>query len=261
LSSSILLSALRRGESSTIDALRSALRHHGFACVRIDDDRHDEVLADAIEEAAALDGFRFPPIDDSQPNYTPIRRAAFQSLFHIATDCFGALFQGETVPAAIQSALSETRAGEQILFEDENEPFSVGQPFSESFFNLFNYNCGLLNPHADRSLLTVIKVRAGQNLGAKQSALWVQDPKGGWCNADTAIGPDEVVVLVGEDTATLSASMSMGLYAAEHAVRVDPVGEYVPHSHFRRDPATPREGNRISAAFILRHEVKPPSGM
>lgn len=253
MSTPIPLSALVRKDRPTIDTLRTDLRNRGFVCVHVDHEALSASLQDALVDAAALDGFRFPPIDASQPDYTPPRRAAFESLFQVATTCLDALFTDETVPKFLADALEDVRTNGVTLFDSDHEPFTAGQPFSQSFFNLFNYNQGLLNPHADRSLLTVIRVQAGLNLGA-QSALWVRGPDDSWHNADAAVGADEVIILVGEDCEALPAAQRLGLYGAEHAVRVDPTGQYVSHSHFRPDPDTPPNRNRISAAFILRHE-------
>ena len=60
--------------------------------------------------------------------------------------------------------------------------------------------------------------------------------------------------MVGEDFEALPFSKKLGLYGAQHAVRVDPQGEFIEHSHFRRDPASAEVQNRKSAAFILRQE-------
>ena len=242
------------GDRDSLDRLLTALRSDGFACLHLDAPDLHAALETALGEAARLDGFRFPPIDATRPNYTKVQKQAFEALFTIATNLLDALVMSVKRDSALHQALAEMRHAPQPLFQRDDEPFVAGQPFSQSFFNLFNYDSGLLNPHADRSLLTVIKVRGGRFESGQQSALWVCDAEGQWRDADAAVGDDEVIVLVGEDFASLPIAAELGVYAAEHAVRVDPTGEYVSHSHFRPDPATPPEGNRVSAAFILRHE-------
>ena len=48
---------------------------------------------------------------------------------------------------------------------------------------------------------------------------------------------------------------SLVVFAAEHAVRVNPLGEQSKLSHFRRVPScTEGMTNRLSADMILRHE-------
>jgi hypothetical protein len=248
---SLAFGALKRRDGMAITSLRDRLRQVGFAIVKIDEGPLWSTLTDALDDAAALSTFRFPPIG-VPPEYTPVRRAAFEGLFSVATVALAALLDGQRVGADVAAALEEIGCGPAGLFERENEPFSEGQAFSQSFFNLFNYNCGLLNAHADRSLLTVIAVRPAATAGDAQSALWVRDGAGLWRNADEAVGEGEVVILVGEDCEALGV---LGLVAAEHAVRVDPNGDYVSQSHFRADPEAAPKNNRISAAFILRHEA------
>lgn len=146
-----------------------------------------------------------------------------------------------------------------LFHPDENEPFEPGQAFSHSFFNQFNYNHGSLNAHVDRSLLTVIYTTAAQdnnNLQSGSSALWVKDTEGTWHNADRAVQRDQVIVMVGEDLEKAGIASRLGLFAAEHAVRVDPSGLHIERSHFRRDPSC-ADGvrNRLSVAMNLRHEI------
>ena len=258
MSDRLYLSALAVREESAVRRLRDALRMQGFACVVVDQTPLADALEAALTDAAGLDGFRFPPIDDSTPQYTPIRREAFQRLFEISTTCLDALLYNQRLPTWLQEALLQLRRSPAVLFAPDNqghEPFQSGQPFQDSFFNLFNYDRGLLNAHVDRSLLTIIKVQQPPDDGAAHSALWVRGPDDQWRDADAAVQADEVLVLVGEDCAELPCAQTLGVHAAEHAVRVDPNGEYVSHSHFRPDPGSMPEQNRRSAAFILRHEA------
>lgn len=240
--------------------------------------------------------FRFPPLDGPIV-YTESRRLAFRALFEVATNCFSGLFDSSNsggnsreleldADATISirpfaEALRQVRdSGDGDdntfrLFQSENEPFqtAAGQPFSQSFFNLFNYDHGSLNSHVDRSLLTVIYSTTAQDdlsrasslnnpprleNASRRSALWVKDNQGMWHDADRIVTPDQAIVMVGEDLETAaggSIASTLGLYAAEHSVRVDPLGLRIERSHFRRDPSC-AEGvrNRLSAAMILRHE-------
>ena len=105
-------------------------------------------------------------------------------------------------------------------------------PFSQSFFNLFNYDAGALNEHRDRSLLTVIHPRVRKQLSNEHSALWVADRSGKWTNADEEAGENGVIIMIGEDAEHLDFVRSNDLFPALHAVRVSPYGDYIPHSHF-----------------------------
>ena len=91
--------------------------------------------------------------------------------------------------------------------------------------------------------------------------------------------------MIGEDLEETGIAESLGLYAASHAVRVDPFGPYIERSHYRPDPEeetkkanttgttsttststtnnhatttntnnTHSNSSRVSAALILRHD-------
>ena len=253
----LTLSRLQNGCLVTRASFIKQLTQRGFACLTIDDQRLLSALEEGLDAATALTGFRFPPNDDSPTVYTQVTRDTFSALFKVSTLCFQALCVGHQIPDPLTHALQALSASSPALFSDAatpHEPFCDTDVFAQSFFNLFNYNNGLLNPHFDRSLLTVIKARSGENTTQAQSALWIKSETGDWTNADEAVRPDEVIIMIGEDCEALGFAVESGLYAAEHAVRVNPAGEYIAHSHFRRDPSTPSEYNRSSAAFILRHE-------
>eukprot|EP00977_Amphora_coffeiformis_P013862 scaffold3763_cov165-Amphora_coffeaeformis.AAC.13 len=260
------LSNLRALDGRTcIDQFQVALRRNGFVAVEIDEPAVLQGLQGAIHEARALDSFRFPPIqnpDDEPIEYNVRRQKAFTSLFDIAIVCLKAILLStpppeEEPPSHLTNRLDLERALQDLrqhaLFEnDPNEPFAkANQPFAQSFFNLFNYNYGLLNPHIDRSLVTVIYSQtttcrtAGEEADNNKTALWIQDPDGTWHNADAMTAPSQVVIMTGEQL--------VSQYAAPHAVRVNPEGEFLAQAHHRRDPATTATNNRLSAALILRH--------
>ena len=256
MSAVLAYSALQLSCSDARDALCEQLRTRGFARVCIDDAALHRALADAIDDARALDGFRFPPLDEAAV-YTPVRRSAFSALYTIAVVVFRALMDGMDCPPELRTVLSRIQPESEPLFGPDglgHQPFTETQAFSQSFFNLFNYDGGALNPHVDRSLMTVIRVQPGENVGAHQSALWVEGADGLWRNADQDVGPQDVLILIGEDCERIPGIQQQGLKAAAHSVRVDPHGDYIAHSHFRADPDTPTTHNRKSAAFILRHE-------
>ena len=253
----IALSELQGVDPTAVRSFVEQLRRRGFALVSVDDREMDALLQQGLVDASKLEGFRFPPHDAKDAVYTPLRRLVFRALLKISVTCLRALIRGEPSAADYEDAIRDSLAPNFPLFSPDfngHDPFTSGQPFGQSFFNLFNYNEGLLNPHYDRSLMTVIKVRPGQNEESSQTALWAKNATDEWTNVDLSVGVNDVVVMIGEDAEGLAFATRHGIYAAEHAVRVTPDGEYIPHSHFQRDPRTPINKNRVSAAFILRHE-------
>lgn len=265
-SDSLLLKDIEALKEASIISLLTQLSCRGFACVTLDHEDLNYNLERALDEAANLQGFRFPPIDQDVI-YTDRRRKAFQALFSTATICLKALCTylqryHDHFPTSLLHGLDHALSPNFQLFGekfDQNEPFTLGQSFSQTFFNLFNYNNGLLNAHVDRSLLTVIKVRSFKldslsDSIPHKSALWIKDQVNVWRNADEEVSDHQVVIMIGEDFEALIAHLKLPLFAAEHAVRVDPTGEYLSHSHFRADPETTTSNNRLSAALILRHD-------
>lgn len=253
------------------------LRSRGFATVSLKPWIKDALQSATSVDAAAMTAFRFPPLEGPIV-YTETRRLAFRALFDVATQCFMDILQSDALDGdnnstskAYTDALLQIRDDNKVkesftLFRNANEPFEQGQAFSQTFFNLFNYDHGSLNSHVDRSLLTVIYSHTPSQDTIKfegtkmhQSTLWVKDNRGIWHNADQAVSPDEAIIMVGEDLIEAengAIASSLGVFAAEHAVRVDPLGERIERSHFRRDPScTQGVQNRLSAAMILRHEL------
>lgn len=259
-------------------AMLSQLRSRGFATVSLKPWIKDALQSATLNDASTMAGFRFPPIE-GPILYTNTRRLAFRALFEVATSCFwnllqsDALDQNDSVYKMYASALRELRDEDNIrnsfrLFTNEHEPFEPGQAFSQTFFNLFNYDHGSLNSHVDRSLITVIYSATPSNNddsttlednNLQQSALWVKDKNDVWHNADQAVLPNEAIIMVGEDLVEAGNGViasTLDLFAAEHAVRVDPLGERIERSHFRKDPScSAHVRNRLSAAMILRHEL------
>jgi hypothetical protein len=258
----------------------SQLQSRGFATVSLKPWIKDALRATTMNDAASMTGFRFPPIEGLIV-YTETRRLAFRALFHVATESFSELLHSNVIDCndnkelnAYTEVLKQVRDGDNIkdsfiLFRTDNEPFESGQPFSQTFFNLFNYNHDSLNKHVDRSLITVIYSTTPEpdatstslnndNSIQRTSSLWVKDNKGTWHNADRAVTSDEAIIMVGQDFSEMEngkVASSLGVFAAEHAVRVDPMGDRIERSHYRKDPScTADVGDRLSAAMILRHE-------
>jgi hypothetical protein len=252
------LSNLRNLDLQTcIDQFQLPLRRKGFVPVEIDEPGLLQGIQGAIQEASALGSFRFPPIQPDEPiSYNARRREAFTSLFDIAIVCLRAILLSTPGEASHLNRMELQKALKDVPFHslfrnDPNEPFADShQPFAQSFFNLFNYNHGLLNPHIDRSLVTVIYSSHASHSeeSISKTALWIQSPEGTWHNADDITTPTQVVIMTGEQLET-----NQYYYAAPHAVKVNPTGELLAQAHHRRDPVSTATDNRLSAALILRH--------
>ena len=250
----IPVSALGSSEGQIRAELRgeliSQLTQRGFGVLELDIDERAEALARGLSEAAQLEGFRFPPINVDEVRYEPVHREVFSSLYQTAIDCLSVFAPDE---------LDELAGIDQLFSRSPHEPFPSDHPFHPTFFNLFNYDHGSLNSHQDRGLVTVIHVEPPTAHNEPRSALWVEGPQGRWRNADRVVRAQQAeepnstfaLLLLGEEGEALLSSHHEGLYAAEHAVRVNPEGEYLAHSHHRRDPAACVSGNRRSAALIL----------
>jgi len=223
--------------------LGEALRHDGF--VRVEAEPAELAIFDrALEDFADARAFRFPPPAHESNREPGAMPAAF-------SHCFSALY---AVAVAAAFALSGARgrslppppcssSGSGLPFEGEGGPW----PYSASFFNIFNYNHGCLNTHRDRGVLTVVYGARNTSTvagSAPATRLWLQarGPSGPrW------VSPDEGQLLLwAGDGLKLP-----GVEAVEHCVRVDPRGPYIEHSHARRDPAAPLQGNRRSVALVL----------
>lgn len=273
---SCTLAGLRHVSPSSTKSLLHQLRQTGFAVVSVEKPVQ-MILQGAIQQAQQLDTFRFPDINHIQ--YNEPKRAAFRGLFDIAVTTLKAILlttatttstttSTDTYPSStndVQKLLEaiEQRPTLQELFPDNNphEPFAKRHTFSSSFFNLFNYDNGLLNPHVDRSLVTVLYSYKPNDTSYSEdhdehpgcSTLWIQDRNGHWRDGDRASsGANQVLVMVGDELPQLDDDT---IRPAKHAVKVDPCGDVLPHSHFCRDPQSPPRQNRKSVAFILRHEA------
>jgi hypothetical protein len=255
------ISGLKARHGGCVQQLISQLHSKGFGIVTVDDESKLSGLRIALQQAEQLPGFRFPPIEGDIV-YDAQKREAFQALFSVAKTCLGALLSAKkpatsSSPDAannLQVALEQGKDLE-LFASNPHEPFQQGQPFSQSFFNLFNYNHGLLNPHVDRSLMTIIYSSQRRRIGdSRHSTLWIQDRYGHWRDGDEAAAKeDQVIVMTGEELSLEGAAVDLDfLVPALHAVKVDPTGPNLSRPHFRPDPDN--AGSRLSAALILRHE-------
>lgn len=226
--------AQRRGAQGG-EALLQALQRNGFVTVELSG-AEEKVLGEALEDFAQQRSFRYPPVpgdleevervEDVNPVMTTSFAQSFDLLYGVA--CSAALLmQGQSVPKQLKPC------------DGEGMPFSRGGPwhFSSSFFNIFNYDHGCLNAHRDRGVLTVVYGAPSDREDA--SRLWVRHADGTWW----APAPGQLLLWAGEGFQHAE--------PVEHCVRMRPDGDYVEHSHSRRDPEAPATGNRRSVALIL----------
>ena len=249
--SSVSLSSLLEEVTESRTELVRQLSQRGFALLSIQRLTHIQALDRSLEVASELAGFRFPPINVDTVTYDDAHRDAFRALYAIATGCLGALAQSDDLPAPLI---------DQLFCTSPHEPLASDHPYAGTFFNLFNYDHGALNPHLDRGLVTIIHLRPAKNREGS-SVLWVRGSDNTWCNADDCIrqcmmnGEADVryaLILIGEDGAAFLKENLPSLYPAEHSVRVQPSGPWIDHSHHRPDPETLPKDNRLSAAMILK---------
>lgn len=261
--------ALTEVENPATLALLSQLRHRGFACLTVDERETAQNLRLALTEARRIQGFRFPPMEEGALiSYSENQRRIFGALFHIATICLGALMSQTPPHFRSEHPLIETL--EQTYKYKQNrpfihhshEPFQPGQPFAGTFFNLFNYRHGMLNPHVDRSLLTVVYSSDAPALEPQQqqqqrSKLWIENRFGTWIDGDSACcNDDQVIIMIGEELQQVGVADALDLVPVLHAVKVDPKGPHVARPHYRPDPDQTNDSDQIrqSAALILRHD-------
>ena len=150
----ISLQSLCSHQSESRRLLIDTLKAQGFGRVLLDISHLRVALHAALDDAQALASFRFPPIDESEPEYTQARRGAFYALYDVARICLEALVYGEEQPKWLEDSLSKgtehpfwQSLNRQQRSEADQKPrdFSSSQllehdeAFSDSFFNLFNY--------------------------------------------------------------------------------------------------------------------------
>jgi len=237
------------------------LRKSGFVCVSLDE-RDYQVVQRVLKYTEDFSSFRFPPIEGNTI-YTQDIRDVFALFYAVSREVLAAVLHD--LPDGVEKKRLQKHliaAKQEKLFVDENAPFQGEEGFSGTFFNLFHYDYGCLNTHKDRYLITVIAVLPAHSIqqidGPKDlhSCLWVQSPRGEWHNVDHTVQERELIVFVGEELQRISMELGKELYACDHCIRVDPKGEYISHSHHRRDPQSLKKGNRCSIALVLgeRHE-------
>jgi hypothetical protein len=237
--------------------------------VFVDDSEKRAALDESVAAARLLTSFRFPPIDSPSFQYGNVERRSFDLLFGLCRFALGAVLETQDAmksqsPSRIEklrAQLSGAKAFDSAFGSGgtDNLPFldcgggGHPLPFSTSFFNLFNYQYGLLNVHKDRCLMTAIYTDPPPPTmlaTERRSALWVKASDGQWENVDDTLNYGEIIFLVGEDMEDIT-----GVHAADHCIRVDPTGPNISRSHFRCDPDSTSKTHRASAAFILSEET------
>lgn len=233
-----------------------SLLDHGFATLTIHSPKEQKIVRDVFAHIGDFRTFRFPPIEESAV-YTDEIRAVFRLLFRVAVNVLDQILQSVHATADVERIrLQCQQAKTRSLFSDPHEPLSSRDPLAGTFFNLFHYDHGCLNAHRDRYLVTVVcaqpakTAKAGETL--EHSALWVRSPSSGvWQNVDLLFTQPTWIIFVGEECTRICADAGLNIEASEHCIRLDPQGEYIPHSHQQPDPDSMPSGNRRSIAMVL----------
>ena len=242
--------------------LVDSLAKFGFVKISLPEGTLLNSLRGGIAEGDRMGTFRFPPVGEPAV-YTDAHRDCFRALYtlgKVGLEWILSCIKVSNEPAAhLSDLLNRADAQSAELFAPDglgHAPFADGQAaaFSSSFFNIFDYEHGSLNGHKDRYLTTTIYASVSTDTAHERSALWVRGADDTWRNVDSALAANEVVLMIGEELESLLSESDLGLFAADHCIRVDPNGEFIERAHFRRDPTSLVGGNRVSAAFVLGDE-------
>jgi len=238
-------------------ALRDQLIQERYAIISIDNPDTQTNLQKAVNQFDPEQTFRFPA-RDGVSHYDPINKECFKILYEAALTFTQAIWQAAPELARhcpeVMARVTTAQNPEFELFagEDSNAPFdSLDAPFAHTFFNIFNYDHGMLNEHKDRGLVTAIYIAPNTSGSQSVSQLWVGRGNNDWVAMDALVDGGQFVVFVGEELEEMGKEVGLDFLAVEHSVRVVPQGEYVSHSHERRDPDAQPAGNRKSAALVL----------
>ena len=253
----VSLKALRHLDEPACVQLRNNLVKERYAIIAIDDAATLENLSKAVHAFDPEKTFRFPA-RDGVCHYDDTNKDCFRILYQAALTFTRAIWQAtpelSEKSQAVLQRIAEAQDPSFQLFsgEDPNAPFaSADDPFAPTFFNIFNYDHGMLNEHKDRGLVTAIYIAPNPNRSSDVSQLWVGRSEDDWVAMDALVDGGQLVVFVGEELEDIGNQLGLDFLAVNHSVRVAPKGEYVSHSHERRDPDAPASGNRKSAALVL----------
>jgi len=257
-SAAVSLTALQAGHEDSLSQFFIQLAQFGFVKVSLGPGARLDALTEGIRIGKSMGRFRFPPVGESVV-YAKEHRDCFHALYSLSRACLSWILSGVDAETAetrfLGQRLGEAHGNVASLFAPDGQghaPFAdTEQAFGSSFFNIFDYDYGLLNAHKDRYLVTTIFADSDPATADQRSVLWVRGLTGRWHSVDAHLGSNEVVFMIGEELEEILGPLNLQLYAAEHCIRVDPDGEFLSRSHFRADPATAPSGNRLSTAFIL----------
>eukprot|EP00444_Apocalathium_aciculiferum_P018344 CAMPEP_0183458964 /NCGR_PEP_ID=MMETSP0370-20130417/134583_1 /TAXON_ID=268820 /ORGANISM="Peridinium aciculiferum, Strain PAER-2" /LENGTH=356 /DNA_ID=CAMNT_0025650777 /DNA_START=99 /DNA_END=1166 /DNA_ORIENTATION=+ len=223
--------------------LREALQQDGLIRVEVHPDELAALDA-ALGHFESKHAFRYPLVaggsgdggvvadeeDDDAPPMPLVFGRSFNVLYRIANTAAQLLRSGETAAAETSHRILPPPCSDGFRpFEGDGGPW----PYSSSFFNIFNYDCGCLNTHRDRGVLTLVYGVGGAPADTGSgpgSRLWfkVPGPEGlHWVPAENS-----QLLLWAGDCLGLA-----GVESVEHNVRVNPDGAYIDRSHHLRDPA------------------------
>eukprot|EP00929_Paragymnodinium_shiwhaense_P080091 TRINITY_DN41750_c0_g1_i1.p1 TRINITY_DN41750_c0_g1~~TRINITY_DN41750_c0_g1_i1.p1 ORF type:complete len:339 (+),score=33.50 TRINITY_DN41750_c0_g1_i1:344-1360(+) len=260
-----------RLEGSGGEELIEALRREGAVAVELSDEERASLDA-ALQGFGAVGRFRYPPQGLPGEDPVPLDKDGHPIMPDSYRQSFNVLY---AVAASAAFAMLGRRGGSRfpppLACVDGKAPFQGDAgpwPYSSSFFNIFNYNHGMLNSHRDRGVLTAVYGTGGraENMPAfetgtsQPSSLWLKLPAhtGGhrWSNAV----PGQLLLWAGSGLNDLVAQSEheakeriMSIEDIMHCVRADPEGAPIPMdcSICERDPESPEGGNRQSIALVL----------
>ena len=253
----ISLRDLRVQDQHTCLRLRDQLIRERYAVISLDTEDSHQTLEGALRRFEPNQTFRFPA-RDGDSCYDDSTKRCFEILYEAAVVCTRALWSSSPELSAafpaIQASVGDALEEDFTLFSEEtpHAPFSsTDAPFGHTFFNIFNYDHGMLNEHKDRGVVTAIYIEPGRLDTEAVSQLWVGRSEDDWVAMDSLVERGQLVIFVGEELEAMAHEVGLDLLAVNHCVRVEPRGDYVSYSHSRRDPDALPVGNRRSAALVL----------
>ena len=141
-----------------------ALRTRGFA-VRTIAPSAKAVLAPALRSWQAQGQFRFPPVIENPPGVSEwprLYKRSFVEHMAIATQAFADILdeleheRSEGLPARLQALRAALVPRGDHVASRQRRAVPRHDALSTSFINFFNYQHGLLAPHRDRCLITIV---------------------------------------------------------------------------------------------------------
>ena len=183
--------AVAAGQAKARQAFLAQLAYFCWAKVTLEEGSLLSGLVQGVTAGRDMGTFRFPPVGDTV-TYTPAHRACFRSLYSLGRACLGWMLdtvEGESrASTVIREALVAAVQPAEQLFAPQATGMNLSpvpmSPLPVLFFNIFDYDHGLLNAHKDRYLVTTIFADSNPETAHQRSVLWVKDRSQTWRNVD-----------------------------------------------------------------------------